>query len=103
MSDLSFVAGDTAPSITGTLTNISEADLAAASAVRFQMRLLTEFRYTVDGVATVTSAAAKEVRYDWAAGDLDTPGDYASRWLVVFADTTLEHSIPANTITVEAA
>ena len=102
MSDLTFVAGDTQPSITGTLTNISEADLAAAT-VRFQMRLTTEFRYTVDGVADLVSAAAKTVRYDWVAGDLDTPGDYASRWLVIFADTTIEHSIPANTITVEAA
>ena len=102
MSDLSFVAGDTAPSITGTLTNISEADLTAAT-VRFQMRLTTEYRYTVDGVATLVSAAAGTVRYDWVAGDLDTPGDYVSRWLVTFADTTIEHSLPANTITVENA
>ena len=102
MSDLSFVAGDTQPSITGTLTNISESDLAAAD-VRFQMRLTTEFRYRVDGVASVVSAAAKTVRYDWAVGDLDEPGDYVSRWLIVFADTTEEHSLPGNTITVENA
>lgn len=102
MSDLSFVAGDTQPSIYGTLTNISEADLGAAT-VRFQMRLTTEFRYRVDGSATVVDAAAKSVRYDWEVGDLDEPGDYVSRWLVTFSDTTTEHSLPANTITVENA
>lgn len=102
MSDLSFVAGDTQPSITGTLTNISESDLSTAD-VRFQMRLTTEFRYRVDGAATVVSAAAKTVRYDWAPGDLDEPGDYVSRWLITFADETEEHSLPANTITVENA
>jgi len=102
MSDLNFVAGDTEPSIYGTLTNISEADLGAAT-VRFQMRLANEFRYRVDAVATITSAATREVRYDWALGDLDEPGDYVSRWLVTFSDTTTEHSLPANTITVENA
>lgn len=102
MSDLSFVAGDMQPSIYGTLTNIEEADLAAAD-VRFQMRLTTEFRYRVDGEATLVSAADKEVRYDWAEGDLTEPGDYVSRWLVIFSDTTTEHSLPANTITVEPA
>ena len=100
MTTLSFVAGDTQPSITGTLTNISAADLSTAT-VKFQMRLTTEFRYRVDGTATVVSAAAGTVRYDWAVGDLDEPGDYASRWLITFADNTEEHSQPANTITVE--
>ena len=102
MSDLSFVAGDTAPSITGTLTNISEADLATAD-VRFQMRLTWEGRYRVDGEAIVVDAAAKTVRYDWAAGDLDDPGEYVSRWRIVFADETQEHTLPANSITVEPA
>lgn len=102
MSELSFVAGDTQPSITGTLTNITEEELGAAT-VRFQMRLTTEYRYRVDAAAVVVSAAARTVRYDWAVGDLDEPGDYVSRWLVTFADTTTEHSLPANTITVENA
>lgn len=99
MSDLTFGQYDTQPSIFGTLTNISEADLSAAT-VRFQMRLVTDRRYWIDAAAVVVDAALKQVRYDFVPGDLSVPGDYMSWWLVTFLDATTEHSLPANTITV---
>ena len=103
MSDLSFTAGDTAPSVVGTLTNPDGTafDLTDCS-VRFQMRLLTDRRFTVDAAATITNETGGLVRYDWAAGDLATPGDYESRWRIAFLGGEIEHTLPANTITVEA-
>ena len=103
MSDINLVASDTAPSIVGTLTNVDGTafDLTGAT-VRFQMRLLTDLRFTVDASAVITNAAGGLVRYDWAAGNLATPGDYEARWKITFSGGTVEHTVPANTITVEA-
>ena len=104
MTDLSYVTGDTAPSIFGTLTTTDGQpfDLSAAT-VRFQMRLAIDNRYSVDAPAEIVDAEAGTVRYDWQAGDLDEPGDYVSRWLITFTDSNKEHTLPANTLTVERA
>ena len=103
MADVTLVQGDTQPSIYGTLTvGGMVLDLTGAT-VKFQMRLTSEYRYLVDAAATVLSPTAGTVRYDWSDGDLATPGDYIARWEVVFADSTVQHSEPENTITVEAA
>lgn len=103
MSDLTFVVNDTDPSVYGTLTDPVTGlpfDLSGAT-VRFQMRLVTDRRFTVDAVAVITGlSTAGTVRYDWADGDLATAGDYVSRWQVTFADGSIQHTDPANTITV---
>ena len=103
MSDLTVVRGDTAPSVNGTLTNKdgTARDLTQCS-VRFQMRRTDSFAFTVDAPATIVLATAGTVRYDWAAGDLDDAGDYEARWQVTLSDESIEHTTPANTITVEA-
>ena len=64
MSDLSVVSGDTAPPLIGTITNADGTayDLTGCT-VRFQMRLLTEYRWTVDSTATITSASGGLVSY----------------------------------------
>ena len=68
-----------------------------------QMRWLLDNRYAVDAVATVISAVAGTVRYDWQVGDLSQAGDFESRWKIVFDDNTTERTQPSNSITVEAA
>lgn len=104
MSDLTFIAGDTGPAVFGTLAiNGTAVNLATADEVRFQMRRVGEFRFTVDAVATVLVPAAGTVMYDWAEGDLAVAGDYVSRWEITFNDTSVQHTEPENTITVEAA
>ena len=104
MSDLTFVQSDDAPSISGALTDAAGAaiNLTTAASVRFQMRLLTDLRFTVDAAAVIVSAAAGTVRYDWAAGDLATAGEYEARWRIIWGDGSVQHSDPANTITVAA-
>lgn len=104
MSDITFVQGDTAPSISGTLTDAdgSPLDLTLAD-VKFQMRLLDDRRFMVDATATIVGADAGTVRYDWAAGDLDTPGEYQAQWQITFSDNSIQTTTPANTITVRPA
>jgi len=104
MADVSYVVGDTAPSLFGTLTNADGTafDLTGAT-VRFQMRWSIDRRFKVNSPATIINDAGGTVRYDWAVGDLDTEGDYVSHWLVTFGDSTQEHTFPANTLTVAPA
>lgn len=105
MSDLTFVAGDDAPSIFGTLTDAAGAaiDLSPAdTSVRFQMRLTSEARFAVDAAAVIVTAVDGKVRYDFVEGDLAYPGDYLARWEIVWGDGQIQHSDPANTITVAA-
>lgn len=105
MADLNFVAGDTAPSIFGALTNSDGTpfDLTGAT-VKFQMRLAADRRFSVSRSAVIVGlATAGSVRYDWQVGDLGTAGDYVSHWLVTFVDNSVEHSFPQNTITIEPA
>ena len=95
------ISSDTAPSVYGALTNSAGViDLTDAS-VRFQMRLVNDRRFAVDAAASIVSPTAGTVRYDWVEGDLATPGDYVSRWQITFADLTVQHTEPENTITVE--
>jgi hypothetical protein len=105
MSDLTLVAGDDAPALVGALTNTDGTpfDLTDTT-VRFQMRLTTDRRWAVDASASVTGTpTAGTVEYVWATGDLDVPGEYESRWQVTYdSGGEVTHTVPANTITVEA-
>ncbi len=104
MSDLTFVCGDTSPSVVGTLTSPAGAPIDLTNCtVRFQMHAVGEFRLSLDAVAVITSIAGGLVRYDWAAHDLDIAGDYQTRWRILNSvGATVEHSDPVNAITVSA-
>ena len=104
MADLTLTAGDTAPSISGSLTNPVTGlplDLTTALGVRLQMRALTAGALTIDAAAVIVSPTAGTVRYDLQPGDL-VAGDYEMRWQITWNDGSIEHTSPANTITVEA-
>ncbi len=91
---VTFAKNSTAPSITDTFQTTSSTgvtspiDLTGAS-VRFRMRARNSSTLKVDSPATIVSAAAGTVRYNWGATDLDTAGDYIAWWKVTFADSTL--------------
>jgi len=101
MSDLTFVAGDDAPAIYGTLAIDGVVIDLTGATVKFQMRPVTDRRFVIDSAAAVVTPTAGAVRYDWLTGDLATPGEYVSRWEITFADTSVQHSEPENTITVD--
>jgi len=52
------------------------------SSVKFKMRADGSSTLKVDAAAVVVSAVAGTVRYDWAAADVDTAGDFLGWWEV---------------------
>lgn len=79
---LRITQGTRSPSVTDTLTVDGVAFDLTGSTVRFRMRAVGSAVLKVDSPATIVSAAAGTVRYDWAAVDVDTPGDYLAWWQV---------------------
>lgn len=103
MSDITFVQGDTAPPIKGTILRTEEGtarDLTDATEVRFQMKKPGDRRYTVDAVADITAAAAGRVQYDWEVNDLSVEGEYHGQWQIEWLDGKIQTTQPVNTITV---
>ena len=93
---LTFVQGDTRPSLVGTLTFPSTddpVDLTDCS-VRFQMRKADDRRNTVSALATVTDAAHGQVRYDWGANELAVPGLYHVQFEITFPDLSIQTTDP---------
>jgi hypothetical protein len=90
MSDapLWFV-GNRNPSISETITTAAgtPVDLSAAT-VAFKMRALNSATLKVNASATIVSAPAGTVRYDWAAIDVDTAGQYLVWWTITIGGKT---------------
>lgn len=79
---LRIAKGTRSPSLTGTLTVDGAAFDLTGSTVKFKMRAVGSATLKVNATATVVSAAAGTVRYDWAAADVDTAGDFLGWWEV---------------------
>jgi BppU N-terminal domain len=72
------------PSLVDTITSGGvPVDLTGAT-VRFRMRDEAATTVKVDAAASVVNATAGQVRYDWAAPDVDTAGDYVAWWQITF-------------------
>lgn len=82
---LRWAVGNRSPSITEQLTyeDGTIVDLTNPSAtVKFKMRAVGTSTLKVDANATITTAATGQVRYDWAALDVDTAAEYLCWWEV---------------------
>jgi hypothetical protein len=82
---LRWWVGNRNPSITENLVydDGTAVDLTApAATVKFKMRAVGASTLTVDQAATIVDAATGQVRYDWAAVDVDTAGEYLVWWEV---------------------
>jgi hypothetical protein len=81
---------DTSPSISGTCQDVDgvAVDITGAS-VRFHM-IDKDDVTVVDYAATIASAAAGTVRYDWLAADTDVGGGFRGEFEVTYSDSTIE-------------
>lgn len=97
MADFEIKANDRLPTIEATLGFGAPAvqadldDLATVLAnantrVSFIMRKQGDPAPKIDKLATIVDASTRRVRYEWADGDTDTPGQYQAEWEVVYPD-----------------
>lgn len=88
MADVEMTEGDRLPSLFYALHDYNGAmDLTAASGVKWVMMGQNGVN-KVDTAATIVTAATGQVRYDWAALDVDTPGVFLGKWEVTVGGKT---------------
>jgi hypothetical protein len=89
---LTIFKGNRLPSLTDTIKVNGVAFDLTSSTVKLRMRLANSNTLKVDTTAAVVSAPAGTVRYDWAAIDVDTSGEYVAWWQVTTSGKTQETS-----------
>lgn len=90
MSIFYIKRNDTSPAISGTCQDAdgNAIDLSGA-AVRFHM--FDQYgNEVVDAAATIISAAAGTVKYEWQAADTDVAGFFHSEFEVTYSDSSIE-------------
>jgi hypothetical protein len=85
MSEFTLSRGDTAPAIDAFVTDdAGEAiDLTGATGVTFSMWSVDDLNTAVinaAGASVVAPGTLGLIRYSWAEGDTDTPGNYLGRF-----------------------
>lgn len=87
---LQIKQGDLLPAFTATLFETNDnvttpIDLTGAT-VELHVRMTGAPGLKIDATATVTDAAAGKIRYDWIAGDTDTPGECVWEAQITYGD-----------------
>lgn len=91
MADFHIKQNDRKEPFNATLKDSSgvAVDLTGAT-VLFRLRQFGAAAAKVNASAAIISAAAGTVRYSWASGDTDSPGEYEAEFQVTFSDGTIQ-------------
>jgi len=95
--------GNRSPSITDTIRVDGAVFDLTGSTVKFKMRLQPSGTLKVNAAATVVTAAAGTVRYDWQATDVDTVGLYLFWWEVTLASGKIQETPAAPLVLLDHA
>lgn len=82
MADYEHFVGNRSPSLTDVIRVDGVPFPLTTSTVKLKMRSELAGTLKIDAAAVVTDAPNGAVRYDWAALDVDTAGDYLAWWEV---------------------
>lgn len=96
MNDEFFIKqDDRRPSIRATLKdNEGPIDLSSATDVKFRMSRWGSNKVNLVA-CTIEDAVSGIVRYDWAAGDTDTPGDFQGEFRINWGSSVYQ-TVPSN-------
>jgi hypothetical protein len=84
--------GNRSPSLTDTINVDGLPFNLTGSTVKLRMRLESSGTLKVDTPAVVVSAVNGQVRYDWAAADVDTSGRYVAWWRITLPSTFIQET-----------
>ena len=90
MASIRIYKDTRSPSLTDTIKVDGAAFDLTSSTVKLKMRLEGSATLKVDTSAVILSAVAGTVRYDWAAVDVDTAGDYVAWWAVTLPSAKVQ-------------
>lgn len=97
MADFTIKKGDRLPAFKVTLKENGVAFNLTGYTVKFLMKVQGGGSPKVNTAATVTSASAGEVEYQWGASDTDTAGIYDAEWEATETATTKKITFPNDT------
>lgn len=90
---IKLTKGNLSPSLTDVIKVNNQAFDLSGSSVKFRMRPAKSSTLKVDSAATIVSPSEGTIRYDWAAADVDTAGEFFGWWRVTLPSTKSQDSV----------
>lgn len=86
MAEITLKRGDRNPSLEATLQQATGAPIPLHGVTQVKFLMKDENTLKIDSPVTIIDAARGLVKYDWAAEDTDTVGNYQAEFEITFSD-----------------